>query len=131
MANEPHARTLLARLGLANAAPRCGARRKFDDGACQQPAMRNGRRCRLHGGMSTGPRTPEGLERSRTARLKHGFYSAEAIEKRRAARESARLLRDNTRELRAVMRVVLRAEREGELVSEDVAERILDLCRSA
>jgi hypothetical protein len=39
--------------------------------------MRNGR-CRLHGGLSTGPRTPEGLERSRRARWKHGGYSVEA-----------------------------------------------------
>ncbi|MDF2972517.1 MAG: hypothetical protein K0R61_2967 [Microvirga sp.] len=28
---------------------------------CCQPAMPNGR-CRLHGGLSTGPRTPEGLK---------------------------------------------------------------------
>ena len=39
--------------------------------------MPNGR-CRLHGGLSTGPRTPEGLARSRRARWKHGRYSAEA-----------------------------------------------------
>jgi hypothetical protein len=29
----------------------------------------------MHGGLSTGPRTPEGLERSRRARWKHGMYS--------------------------------------------------------
>ncbi len=39
--------------------------------------MKNGR-CRLHGGKSTGPRTPEGLERARRANWKHGRYSAEA-----------------------------------------------------
>ena len=39
--------------------------------------MPNGR-CRLHGGLSTGPRTAEGLARSRRARWKHGRYSAEA-----------------------------------------------------
>ena len=32
----------------------------------------------MHGGASTGPRTPEGLERSQRARLTHGGYSAEA-----------------------------------------------------
>lgn len=47
--------------------------------------MANGR-CRLHGGKSTGPRTPEGLERSRRARLVHGYYTAEA----KAARAEAR-----------------------------------------
>jgi hypothetical protein len=50
--------------------------------------MGNGR-CRMHGGKSTGPRTPEGLERSRRAKLKHGVYS----EARRDARQSIRLLR--------------------------------------
>jgi hypothetical protein len=37
----------------------------------------------MHGGKSTGPRTPEGLARSRRANWKHGNYSAEAIELRR------------------------------------------------
>ena len=32
----------------------------------------------MHGGRSTGPRTPEGRERSKRARWKHGSYSAEA-----------------------------------------------------
>ena len=47
--------------------PRCGARTKRTGRPCRGPAMRNGR-CRLHGGLSTGPRTPEGLARSRRAR---------------------------------------------------------------
>ena len=38
-------------------------------------AMANGR-CRLHGGKSTGPKTPEGAERARQAALRHGFYTA-------------------------------------------------------
>lgn len=54
----------------------CGAKTR-QGGSCQQPSMPNGR-CRLHGGKSTGPRTPEGLERSRKANWKHGFYSAKA-----------------------------------------------------
>ena len=37
-------------------------------------------RCRIHGGASTGPRTREGLARSRRARWKHGFYSAEVVD---------------------------------------------------
>ncbi len=47
--------------------------------ACQGPAMKNGR-CRMHGGLSTGPRTPAGLERSRRARWRHGAYSREVRE---------------------------------------------------
>jgi hypothetical protein len=54
--------------------------------------MRNGR-CHLHGGKSTGPRTPEGLERSRKANWKHGHYSREAIAQRREARATLRMMR--------------------------------------
>jgi len=56
-------------------------------GFCKGPAMPNGR-CRMHGGPSTGPRTPEGRERSRKANWKHGRYSAEA----KAARRRERVL---------------------------------------
>ncbi|MGE0120425.1 MAG: HGGxSTG domain-containing protein [Dongiaceae bacterium] len=62
------------RAGDLLAAPRCGARTRCG-GECRQPAMPNGR-CRLHGGLSTGPHTPEGLARARRARLTHGGYSA-------------------------------------------------------
>lgn len=62
--------------GDPSTAPRCGAKTRRGK-KCQAPAMRNGR-CRMHGGSSTGPRTPEGLARSRRARWKHGLYSAEA-----------------------------------------------------
>src|SRR5215203_1815556 len=59
---------------------------------CCQPAMPNGR-CRVHGGLSTGPRTPEGLERSRRSNWKHGHYSAKAKRVRREARQQFRVLR--------------------------------------
>ncbi len=62
-------------LVLANGLPRCGARTRCG-GICKQPAMPN-RRCRMHGGASTGPRTPEGLERVRAARTTHGQRTAE------------------------------------------------------
>jgi hypothetical protein len=70
---------------------RCGARTR-SGGCCRQPAMPNGR-CRMHGGKSTGPRTPEGLARSRRANWKHGNYSAEAIALRREVAEARRFLR--------------------------------------
>jgi hypothetical protein len=44
--------------------------------------MANGR-CRMHGGKSIGPRTTDGLERSRKANWKHGRYSAETLAGRR------------------------------------------------
>lgn len=55
--------------------------------------MANGR-CRMHGGASTGPRTPEGLERLRKARTIHGRYSAAAIELRRMLAAERRALRE-------------------------------------
>lgn len=64
-------------LPLARAAPRCGARTRAGT-ACNAPAMANKVRCRLHGGLSTGPRTFEGRERIREANTKDGRYSAES-----------------------------------------------------
>jgi hypothetical protein len=65
------------------AAPRCGARTRAGE-CCRQPAMRSGR-CRMHGGLSTGPRTAEGRARCAAARRTHGFYAAETVALRRAA----------------------------------------------
>jgi hypothetical protein len=93
MADEPHVPDWNAALELARAARRCGARRRADGCPCTQPAMANGR-CRFHGGKSTGPRTSEGLERSRKANWKHGYYSAEAKAARVQARADLRRLWD-------------------------------------
>lgn len=41
-------------------------------------------RCRLYGGASTGPKTPDGIERCRRANWKHGERSAIAVAERRA-----------------------------------------------
>jgi hypothetical protein len=56
--------------------------------------MHGKRRCRLHGGHSTGARTPEGLEQIRLANTKHGLYSAEVVELRRGARQLIRDIQD-------------------------------------
>lgn len=83
--NEPHAK----RLGwLKNGnptgdflkAPRCGAKTRRGT-SCMGPAMKNGR-CRMHGGCSTGPRTIEGLARSKKANWKHGWFSKKVMEER-------------------------------------------------
>ena len=39
---------------------------------CQKAALKGKTRCRLHGGLSIGPRTPEGKARSIAAHTKHG-----------------------------------------------------------
>jgi hypothetical protein len=80
-------------------APRCGARTRAGC-PCRQPAMANGR-CRMHGGLSTGPRTPAGLARSRAARLTHGYRTAELIGLRSRAAHAARRLRSLNRALAA------------------------------
>ena len=73
------------------AAPRCAARTRCR-ATCRQPAMPNGR-CRMHGGLSTGPRTAAGLANSRRARWKHGARSAEIGALRREARAHLRRVR--------------------------------------
>lgn len=65
--------------GDPGAAQRCGARTR-GGAPCRGPAVRGKRRCRLHGGASTGPRTAEGLERLRAARTRHGAHGQEARE---------------------------------------------------
>ena len=78
-------------------APRCGARTRASL-PCKGPAMPNGR-CRMHGGTSTGPRTPEGLQRIVKARTVHGAYGAEM-------RELRRLMRALDEEQRRVLELV-------------------------
>lgn len=59
--------------------PLCNAKTRAGK-LCRAWAMANGR-CRMHGGASTGPRTPEGVERIRQLRYKHGKYSVVAKRK--------------------------------------------------
>ena len=65
--------------------PRCGARTRKGT-PCRSPTMPNGR-CRMHGGLSTG--APKGNKNA----LKHGFYTSEAIAKRREASVMLRALK--------------------------------------
>lgn len=82
---------------------RCQAKAKSKGARCGNPAMKNNRVCWIHGGKSTGPRTLEGLERSRKAPWKHGYYSAESVAIRRhigkVLRESKERIREINKEL--------------------------------
>jgi hypothetical protein len=71
-------------------ARRCGAKTRRGT-LCRCPAMRDRRRCRLHGGLSTGPKTAAGIERIRRAVTKHGRYSKTRKAERR---DFSELLRD-------------------------------------
>jgi hypothetical protein len=42
----------------------CGAHARSTGKPCRAQGLGRGGRCELHGGMSTGPRTPEGLARA-------------------------------------------------------------------
>jgi len=46
---------------------------------CQSAAYKHNGRCRLHGGLSTGARTLEGLKRISEANLKHGRRTKEKL----------------------------------------------------
>lgn len=71
---------------------RCGAKTRAGH-LCGRYAMKNGR-CRMHGGLSTGPRTQAGLERIRQANWKHGRFSAEAKAERRLLRQLCRQVKE-------------------------------------
>ena len=74
-------------LPLAQAAPRCGAQTRAGT-PCRSPAMKNRRRCRLHGGLSTG--APRGAG---NGMWKHGRRSIETIERRREMTAEMRRIR--------------------------------------
>ena len=58
--------------------------------ACKNPVVTDRNRCRMHGGRSTGPGTPEGQARSIAARTKHGRRSRAHVEKVKAINSKLR-----------------------------------------
>lgn len=67
----------------------CQATAKSTQQQCQRPATSGKRMCKLHGGRSTGPRTPEGRQRCAAAKTDHGQETTSIRAERRLA--SARL----------------------------------------
>lgn len=47
---------------------------------CQRAAFKHKGHCALHGGLSTGTRTPEGLQRISASNLKHGRRTKDKLE---------------------------------------------------
>ena len=79
---------------------RCGAKTRKGI-PCQRPANKKNGRCRLHGGASSGPRTESGRARISAANLRHGKFTKDKLEKRRA---NAAKGREICRELRQMER---------------------------
>jgi len=73
--------------------PRCEAQTRRGT-PCQSPAYSHNHRCRLHGGLSTGPRTAEGLARLVASKITYGRTT-------KAKRAEATLRAEQGRELRA------------------------------
>jgi hypothetical protein len=113
MSARPHA---LEQIAPAHAAPRCGARSKRTGCPCRAPAMPNGR-CRMHGGLSTGPRTQAGRAAIGAARLKHGRRSNAAI----AAGRLRALAKRQLQELLVAMDLL----DEGQAVPVELLRRLL------
>ena len=74
---------LATRFGPSWTGRRCGAKTRAG-GPCQNPAIKNRARCKLHGGRSTGPTTEQGKARVVAAHTKHGRRSRAHMEKVKA-----------------------------------------------
>jgi hypothetical protein len=68
--------------------PRCGAKTRRGT-ACQAPAVRDKKRCRMHGGAK-GSGAPVGNQNA----LKHGMYTHESLEFQKHVRD---LLREGSK----------------------------------
>lgn len=71
---------------------RCGAKKRRGTGFCRSVAGAGTKhlgygRCKFCGGMNTGPKTPEGKEKTAQNSKKHGFYSAVLGKEEKAAYE--------------------------------------------
>ena len=62
---------------------RCQARSSRTKLQCSKPALKGKAVCGHHGGLSTGPKSVEGIERIQNAHWKHGNETKEARAKRR------------------------------------------------
>ena len=73
---------------------RCKAHSSRTKEQCKNPALKGKAVCKWHGGMSTGPRTKEGIQRIREAHLKHGEETKQARQERSSKSAMFRYLTD-------------------------------------
>ena len=72
--------------------PICEAKSKQSGLRCKNFATKGKHVCRIHGGKSTGAKTPEGKHRQKMASWKHGRESKESIENLRAVNAAIKTL---------------------------------------
>ncbi len=82
---NPMNQAVVARLQRLRGAPRCGALNRAGR-PCQCPAICGRTRCRIHGGLSPGAPRGEG-----NGNFKNGYWTGEAVEERRWAKEMVEL----------------------------------------
>ena len=63
----------------------CQAKAKNTQQQCRRPATKGKPVCKLHGGHSTGPKTPEGRQRCAAAKTIHGQETTSRRKERRLA----------------------------------------------
>jgi hypothetical protein len=66
---------------------RCNAMSKRTKEQCGAPAISGKTKCKSHGGLSTGPRTPEGRMRCAQAKTIHGYDTRAIREQYRESME--------------------------------------------
>ena len=68
--------------GKDTVARRCQALSKRSHRQCQKAAMTGKQVCRIHGGLSVGPRSEQGRKRCAKAKFVHGYETRELRKKR-------------------------------------------------
>lgn len=76
----------------------CGAKTRAGT-PCKNPAVRGKARCRMHGGRSTGAKTPEGRAKLRKLHWKHGRATTEAKAEARRRAAVGRVVRAELKEI--------------------------------
>ena len=80
----------------------CGAKTRSGKPCAKYP-MNEKRRCRLHGGLSTGPKTAEGRARIAAAHFKHGKRSKAFTAAQRARNAKGRAIQRELKSIEAQM----------------------------
>ena len=86
----------VAIFGQNTSAHRCQAKSKRSQEQCRKAAIWGKQVCRIHGGVSTGPRTAQGRKRCAAAKTIHGWETRELRNKRA----------DKFREMKALVRIL-------------------------